>query len=236
MFLNNVFPTPDLQLRAALGQERYGSAGTITVARVSGEYSFTDTNVIGLLVSRESLLSPGDGRDPRTFNRIVSIGGIGPAFRVERLEGFVEAGLDQSRLRTAAGVEWYQDGNRRLFSYLHYEVPLKTGVRHWLVVRPNVYVESFPTKSSFYFSPQQHATVGTMVHFISAFPRWTFEFEVNPQLLRTDGLFGYGAHGVARTAMNLRRLRFEGDSFIFLDALTHYRFWHAGARVVIPFR
>ena len=234
VFIDGLFPVPQLELRGALGQERYNAANR-AIGRAEGRYWFSSTTVIGASINRETLLSARDGDDPREFNRIVDLAALGPDLGVSRLEGFLELRDQHDRsLRGSSGEEWYEDGNRRDFLYVHYQVPVKTDATSWIVIRPNVYTESFLTPGPFYFSPRSHLTVGTMFHAIFTHPRWTFEAEINPQILRTDGATGFGGHGLMSLNPRFGRVIAGGDAFIFYDDLVRYRNWRAGGHVSIP--
>lgn len=232
--IDHLFPVPQLELQASVGQELYGSS-RLTTAHGGGQYIFSDGVRVGGNLSRESLLSIRDGRDPREFNRIIDLAALGPAFEIHRVEGFLDtaAGADGS-VRVSAGRESFEDGNRRLFSYIHYQVPLMSGVRHWIALRPNAYLESFVTTVPAYFSPRQHLTLGTMLHGVFAFPRWSLETEVNPHLLRTDGNSGFGIHGVTSLTVHWGPVDVGGDAFIFYDGLAPYSHWRAAGRLTLP--
>jgi hypothetical protein len=236
VFVDSLFPVPQLELEGSLGQERYGT-DTRAIGRAAGRYSFSDATVIGLSVNRESLLSLHDGREPREFNRIIDLAGLGSGLGVSRLEGFLDLRDQNDRyLRGSGGEEWYEDGNRRSFLSVHYQVPLKADTTRWVVIRPNAYVETFSSSSQFYFSPRSHVTIGTMVHAVFTKPRWKLEAEVNPQILRTDGATGLGAHGLTSLTVRFGPVLVGGDAFVFYDDLVRYRNWRAGGRVTIPLR
>jgi Flp pilus assembly protein TadD len=236
VFVDSLFPVTQLELQGALGQERYG-AGNRAIGRAAGRYSFSDAAVIGLSVNRESLLSMHDSREPREFNRIIDLAGLGSDLGVSRLEGFLDLRDQNDRyLRGSGGEEWYEDGNRRSFLYVHYQVPVKADTTRWIVIRPNAYVETFRSSSRFYFSPRSHVTLGTMLHAVFTKPRWKLEAEVNPQILRTDGATGLGAHGLTSVTVRFGPVLVGGDAFVFYDDLVRYRNWRAGGRVSVPLR
>jgi Flp pilus assembly protein TadD len=232
--VDNLFPVPQLELQGALGQERY-DASDRAIGRAAARYWFSDAIVAGLSVNRESLLSGRDSSDPREFNRIIDLAGLGSDLGVSRLEGSLDLRDQGDRfVRGSGGEEWYEDGNSRRFLYLHYQVPVKTDTTSWIVIRPNAYVESFTSTSPFYFSPRSHVTLGMMVHSIFTHPRWTFESELNPQVLRTDGAAGFGAHGMMSLTVHFGPVRAGSDAFVFYDDLVRYRLWRAGLHVSIP--
>ena len=131
-------------------------------------------------------------------------------------------------------IERFQDTNSRTFAYLHHQIQFESSARAWTALRPTVFFETFQRKSSFYYSPQRHTTAGTMLHMFRRRDAWEVEWEVNPQLLFTDGAFGAGAHGLFNLTARVRGALLSGGAFLFWDGLEDHLEWRMGGRVSIP--
>jgi hypothetical protein len=149
--------------------------------------------------------------------------------------GLVEIpGRNNQLTRFEPGIEKFQDGNRRTFAYLHFEIPTANSPRNWTVIRPNVFFETFRDRQPGYFSPRRHLTLGTMWHTIRRYARWEVESEINPQLLLTDGAVGAGGHGVFNVAAKVGPTSLSGGAFIFWDGLEDHLQWRLAGRVGVP--
>jgi hypothetical protein len=73
-----------------------------------------------------------------------------------------------------------------------------------------------------------------MLHAIRRFARWHFETEINPQLLRTDGAFGAGGHGLLNLGARIGGVSATGGVFVFWDGLEDHLQWRVGGRVSVP--
>jgi tetratricopeptide (TPR) repeat protein len=231
----DLFPTPELTLDLAVGLDAYDRAADFVNWRASATYEPVSNRVLGLVASRHALLALNPRRELRQFNRVLDIDAIGPGFFAHGISGFADLMTRGSeRTRIELGWEGLQDGNARTFAYGHYQIPLTTGVRHWSVVRPNLFAEMFRDKRPFYYSPSSHLTLGTMYHLITQYPRWSFEFEMNPQLLYTEGVIGFGAHGLVNLDRRIRRVRVGAGTFVFYDGLENHVQWRVGGRITVP--
>lgn len=232
--LDHLFLKPELELNLGFALDRHDRANDLVTWSAAGTYHFLNGSALSLAAHRASLLPGSDRRDLRQFNRILDLGSLGPDFHVHGIGGFVNLFTrGNQRARFDAGIEDYQDRNLRLFSYIHYQIPVSTGLRRWTVLRPNVFLETFRHRNPFYFSPERHLAVGTMLHTILHAPRWTVELEFNPQVLRTDGAMGFGGHGLADLEVRLGRVSLGAGTFIFYDGLDDYLQWRAGGRVTV---
>lgn len=233
--LDRLFPTPAFELATSLGFDRYDHARDLATWRAAGIYHFTNDSAVGFSGGRESLLPAGTRAELRQFNRVLDVGALGPDFYFQGVRGFAEhvaAGERRARLET--GIDAAKDGNHRLFAYLHYQVPLATGARDWLALRPNLFFETFRDRMPFYFSPSRHLTVGTMLHAIRQRQRWNLELEINPQWLRTDGANSVGVHGLLNVGVKVHAVSIAGGTFIFYDGLEDYFQWRLGGIVSVP--
>ena len=234
--MSHVFPVPQLSLDLAAGVNRYDTAGERMTWQVTGLYSLADGTTIGVDAIRDAVL-PALGRsDMRQFNRVLDLRALGPAFESTTFRGLLEVTpfpTQQSHLE--GGAERFQDGNRRSFTYLHHQVPLASSARTWTALRPNLFFETFTRESPFYFSPRRHITAGTMLHMINRRNAWEIEWEINPQLLHTDGATGAGAHGLFNLGARIKGALLNGGAFVFWDGLEDHVQWRVGGRVSVPF-
>lgn len=237
--VDNWFPLPDLELAARTGFENYaGGGGHIVTGSVLARKHFDDTSALSIVGTRESLLTPHDEGEPRAWNRIIDLERLGPNFAVNGGRVALDKFLRESagdRLFVELGTQNYQDGNLRGTFYTHYQLPLDERPGSWTVVRPNAYVEAFkhPQRPA-YFSPEAHASVGTMLHTIQEHGRWRIEAEANPQMIVTDGSVGPGAHGLLDVSVQVGRARIGVAGFAFYDGNNDYWLARAMARVVVP--
>ena len=194
--LSQLFPTPELKIDLAVGLNQYDRATDVTW-QAGGLYYLGEAVTIGAEVSREALLAVNSRRELRQFSRVLDVETIGPGFHSDVFRGLLEFATPiNRRTRLDTGFERFQDGNRRTYVYLHYQVPTESSARAWTAIRPNVFFETFRDNRSPYFSPQRHVTIGSMLHTIRRFAGWEIESEINPQLLYTDGATGLGGHGL----------------------------------------
>ena len=220
--LGHVFPVPELELMLGAGFDQFDRAADLftwraqaTVYRLGGSFG-------GLSIARAPLL-PLTAGEMRQFNRVLDLGVIGPAFHLHALRGFIDhVSGDARRLRVEAGVDAFEDGNRRVSSYLHYQIPIASDARQWMALRPNLYFEAFRDTRAAYFSPGRHLTTGMMFHGIRRYPRWHVELELNPQWLRTAGRNGFGSHALIGAGANFGRLSLSAGAFVFYDGLEDY--------------
>jgi predicted Zn-dependent protease len=232
--IGNIFPVPELELTLGAGVDRYDRAGDLFTWRAQGIYYRRGGSLAGLSVAREALL-PLAGETLRQFNRALDIGLIGPAFHLHALRGFIDTITGEARrLRAEFGLDAFEDGNRRVSSYLHYQIPIASDARHWVALRPNLYFETFRDARAAYFSPDRHLTTGLMLHGIRRYPRWYAELELNPQWLRTSGADGFGVHALLGAGATLGRVSFSAGAFVFYDGLEDYLQRRVAGAITIP--
>lgn len=233
--LTQVFPAPSLELSGRVAFHQFDRGGDLLGWQGTATYHLTDDAEAGVSFSRQPLLPLAGPGPMRQFNRVLDIARVGPGFFSDAVRAFGEFISETAhRARIELGAERLQDGNRQAQAYLHYQIPVTLGVRRWTVIRPNAFFETFDTRQPGYFSPKRHLTVGTMLHTIRHYPHWDLEFEVNPQLLRTDGATGVGGHGLVNIQIVRERARFDLGTFVFYDGLEDHLQWRVGARVTIP--
>jgi hypothetical protein len=188
---------------------------------------------------RESLLAGHEDLDPRLFNRIIDLKAVTPSFAINGGRVFVDQALrpaERDRLWLSGGAENYQDGNLRGYFYGHYQLPLVQKPGEWLVVRPNAFVEAFKQSDvPSYFSPSSHATIGLGAHTVVEKGPWRVEGEVNPQMLVTNGVAGYGGYALIDASVDLGPATVGISGFGFFDSHDNYWLGRAMARVVVPF-
>jgi Flp pilus assembly protein TadD len=233
--LDRMFPIPDFSLALGIALSQY-DRGTQQVAwQANGMYYFANDTVIAMEFAREPLLPLRADQELRQFNRVLDLRATGPDAHIKALRGLLDlVARENRRVRVETGLEKLHDGNRRAFSYVHYQIPVQTDTRRWTAIRPNVFFETFRENPSAYYSPQQHFTLGTMLHAIRRYGRWNLESEVNPQLLHTDGATGFGGHALMNIGARLGGASLAGGAFIFWDGLEHHLQWRLGGRVSIP--
>ncbi len=236
---DNWFPRPDLELAARAGFENYaGGGGNVVTGSVMARKHFDDTSALSLVGTRESLLTPHDAGEPRAWNRIIDLERLGPSFAVNggrvALDKFLRERAGD-RLFVELGAQNYQDGNLRGTFYAHYQLPLDERPGSWTVLRPNAYFEGFkhPGRPA-YFSPETHASVGTMLHTIQEHGRWRIEAEANPQMIVSNGDVAPGAHALLDVSVEVGRARVGVAGFAFYDGNSDYWLARAMARVVVP--
>jgi hypothetical protein len=220
--VGHIFPIPELELMLGAGLDQFNRAADLFTWRAQATFYRLGGSLGGLSAAREPLL-PLAGDTTRQFNRVLDIAAIGPAFHLHALRGYIDhVSGDARRLRVEAGVDAFEDGNRRVSSYLHYQVPIGSDARQWVAIRPNLYFEAFRDTRAAYFSPDRHLTAGMMFHGIRRNPRWHVELELNPQWLRTSGNNGFGAHGLIGGGATLGRVSLSAGAFVFYDGLEDY--------------
>ena len=233
--LGQLFPTPALELQFGAGLDRYSRAADLVAWQATGTYHLTGGSMLGGSAGRESLLPTGHTPELRQFNPVRDITSLGPGFWIQGARVFFDGITDGNyRTRAEAALESLQDGNRRLSSYVHLQLPLRNSVSHWATIRPNLFVESFRDTRAPYFSPRMHWTLGTMWHSIRRYQRAQVELEVNPQWLHTDGNNGFGLHGLFHVEVKLGRVTVMGGTFVFYDSLERYVQGRFNGRVIIP--
>lgn len=235
MRVSHLFPVPELSLDLSMGMNNYDRAPARMTWQVTGMYALSDTASVGIDAVRDAVL-PAMGRsDLRQFNRVLDLRALGPSFQSTTFRGLLQVSpLPLQQAHVEAGAERFQDGNRRTFAYVHHQFPLQSSARAWTAFRPNMFFETFRRESPFYFSPRRHITAGTMLHMILRNDIWEAEWELNPQLLRTDGETGMGAHGLFNLSARVRRALIGGGAFVFWDGLEDHIQWRVGGRVTIP--
>ncbi len=220
--VGHLFPIPALELTLGAGLHQFDGAADLLTWRAQASFYRLDGSAGGLSLAREPLL-PLAGDTVRQFNRALDIAAIGPAFHLHALRGYIDRAFgDARRFRVEAGVDAFEDGNRRVSSYLHYEIPVVSDARQWVAIRPNLYFEAFREGSAAYYSPDHHFTTGMMLHALRRHPRWHLELEVNPQWLRTTGNNAFGAHGLIAGGATFGRVSLSGGAFVFYDGLEDY--------------
>jgi len=220
--VGHVFPVPEVELTLGAGVDQFDRAADLLTWRAQATFYRPGGSVGGLSIAREPLL-PLAGDTLRQFNRVLDMAAIGPAFHLHALRGYIDhVSGDARRFRVEAGVDAFEDGNRRVSSYLHYQIPIASGARQWMAIRPNLYFEAFRDGRAGYFSPDHHLTTGLMIHGMRRYPRWHVELELNPQWLRTAGANGFGAHGVLGAGATLGRVSLSAGAFVFYDGLEDY--------------
>jgi tetratricopeptide (TPR) repeat protein len=234
--MSHLFPVPELSLDLSAGVNHYDAVRNRMTWQVTGLYSLTDGTTVGVDAIRDAVL-PALGRsDVRQFNRVLDLRALGPAFQSTTFRGLLEVSpLPTQQSRIEGGVERFEDGNRRSFTYLHHQVPLASSARAWTAIRPNLFFETFKGESAFYFSPRRHITAGTMLHMINRRDAWEVEWEINPQLLYTDGATGAGAHGLFNLGARIKGALLTGGAFVFWDGLEDHVQWRIGGQVSVPF-
>jgi hypothetical protein len=233
--VSQLFPTPELALDLSIGLNQYDRAPDRTTWSAAAVYHFADTSTVGFDAGREALLAVSSRRELRQFSRVLDIEAIGPGFYSDAWRGGVElAARGDQRARAETGLEKFEDGNRRTFLYLHYQVPTASSARTWTAIRPNVFFETFRDRRPYYFSPRRHVTLGTMFHTIRRNGRWEIESEINPQLLHTDGSLGVGGHGLLNVGARVKGASLSGGAFIFWDGLEDHLQWRLGGRIRVP--
>lgn len=231
--VGHVFPAPELELMFAAGLDQFDRAADLFTWRAQATFYRRGGSLGGLSFAREPLLPLG-GDTVRQFNRALDVAAIGPAFHLHALRGYVDyISGDARRFRVEAGVDAFEDGNRRVSSYLHYQIPIVSDARHWVAIRPNLYFEAFRDTRTAYFSPDRHVTTGMMLHAIRRYPRWHVELELNPQWLRTSGTDSIGAHGLLGGGATFGRVSFSGGAFVFYDGLEDYLQRRMTARISV---
>jgi hypothetical protein len=234
--LSQVFPTPELELGGRLAIEEFSRASRLISWAATANYSWSDERSMGFVASREPLLPFNPPPSLRQFNRVLDVGALGPGFYVDSLRALADARVGGNPAHVESGAGRFADGNRHLFAYAHYQLPLSTASGRWTVLRPNLFVESFSNKQPFYFSPSRHTTLGAMLHTIRDYQHWNLEVEVNPQLLYTEGRSAFGGHGLVNLVFKSHGTTMAAGTFVFYDSLEDYLQWRLGGRVSVPLK
>jgi tetratricopeptide (TPR) repeat protein len=224
--------TPSLAIDAMLGTETYERAGTLAIGRAGVTKSFRNTSSAGVRVSRDSMWSDHDPRDPRQFNRVLDLAGLGPAFHRQGISAFVDhhdAPLRQSFIEV--GVEAFQDDNTHPYVYGHRQFVLQDRPGAWTALRPNVYWEHFSRPSPLYFSPRQFFSIGNMLHVVRGRGPWRLETEVNPRLTIFDSRSGFAINGLLDASREIGRTSVGGGAFVLYDDRSNYWAWRLAAQV-----
>ena len=183
-------------------------------------------------VHRDSLWSDQDRRDPRQFNRILDLAGLGPAFHVTGASAFVDRVVGPTQaVRVEAAGDRFQDGNSRTSVYGHYQFVTANKPGQWTALRPNVYWERYEDKSPLYFSPKAFVSVGNMWHTIREHPGWRVEAELNPKATWYDRRAGFAMHGLLDATRAVGPATIGGGGFVLYDQRSDYWAWRLAAHV-----
>lgn len=235
-----LFLTPEWALDGGVGFiNSSAGGGDIVTGNVAVRRYFAGGSVLGLTGYREPLLGGHEDMDPRLWNRIIDLAALGPSFAINGGKAYGDWLVSEERrdrVWAQLGAENYQDGNLRGIFYAHYQLPLRNGPESWTVVRPNAFVEAFKDANQpDYFSPETHATLGVAGHTVQRRGRFTFEAELNPQLLVTDGNAGFGVHGLVEASVQLGPANVGISGFAFYDSQDAYWLARAMAHVEVVF-
>lgn len=242
LLLGEVFVTPAFGLVGRINVEAYHEQDdTLLGGRLEARYHLNDGSTIGAWGSRESFWTDQDGRDPRTYNRLVDLSQLRSRdFHMDRAGAYADLRLDQrSSVYVEGGGDHYEDDNHRAWGYAQYQTEvLDSGPGRWTALQPNVYAEFTDRRDPAYFSPAHHVSLGAGLHTIRDFQRaygtWTLEAEVNPQGLLTDDRAGVGAHGALDVSLH------RGDWVVGLGGFGYadtqeYWLWRALLRLGYTF-
>ena len=218
----DAFVAPALTLGLEAGAERY-DRGSLFVGRGAATFTHEDTSLVTVEVQRGTFWSAHDRRNPREFNRVVDLAGLGPGMRVTRLQGTTDTVLAPGRrLRAEGGADRYGDGNVRGFAYGHYEMVTTARQGRWTAFAPNLYWESYRRDSPLYFSPSSYVALGGLLHTIRSTPGWRVELEANPTATWYRSDLGFALHGVVDAARTWERATLGAGAFFFYDQRQQY--------------
>lgn len=198
--------------------------GYVLGGKLGLKYVFDNESEAGAEVKRESLWSEHDKFDTRLFNRITDMTRLAPDMAVDKARLFTNiVTFPEQQFRAEGGLDSLEDGNLRKWGYAHYQLPFPWSKdKHWMVVRPNFYVESCDEQKPGYFSPNYHITTGLMFHTIQEFESFVLEAEANPQLLWTKddtktGQTQEGIHGLLNIAYKYKGFQVGVGGFVYAD-------------------
>jgi len=193
-----------------------------------------DTSFVSAEVERRTFWSPHDRRDPREFNRVIDLAGLGPDMRVTQFRGAADTVVGAGRrLRLEGGAERYGDGNTRGFAYGHYEMMTTAAQGRWSAIAPNLYWESYRRDSANYFSPSQFVALGGLLHTIRSTPAWRLELEANPTATWYQSSLGFTVHGVVDASRTWGRTALGAGAFVFYDQRANYASYRLVAQFAI---
>lgn len=198
--------------------------GYVLGGKIGVKYIFDNESELGAEAKRESMWAEHDKFDTRLFNRITDMTRMAPDMAVNKARLYTNiVTFPEQQFHVEGGLDSMEDGNIRKWAYSHYQLPLPwSHDQHWMVVRPNFYVESCDQQKSGYFSPNYHITTGVMLHTIQEFAPFVVEAEVNPQLLWTKdntkkGNTQEGIHGLLNLAYKYKDFRIGIGGFVYTD-------------------
>lgn len=225
----NQLSDEDVSVRDASGNTKLYSRtplyrGYVVGGKLGAKYIFDNESEVGVEAKRESMWSEHDRFDTRVFNRITDMTKMASDMAVNRVRAYSNiVTFPENQLHLEGGYDSMEDGNQRKWGYAHYQLPFPWSYdKHWMVLRPNLYVESCDEQKDGYFSPEYHITMGLMVHTIQEFKHIDIEAEVNPQLLWTKdktkkGDTQEGIHGLLNIAYKYENFRIGVGGFAYSD-------------------
>jgi len=220
--IGDVFVTPALTLGLDAGAERY-ERGSLFVGRGTVTFLREDTSFVSLDAHRETFWTAHDDRNPREFNRVIDLAGLGPDMPVTGVKGTANTVLAPNRrMLVEGGADRYGDDNTRGFVYGQYELVTMARQDRWMAFAPNLYWESYRRESPFYFSPSSYVALGGLWHTIRSTPAWRVEFEANPAATWVRSDLGFALHGVVDVARTWGRATLGGGVFYFYDQRARY--------------
>lgn len=191
---------------------------------------------VGVFASRDSFWTRHDSRDPRQYPRLTDLSRVEPDFRLDTIEAFLtDVPLLENQLKLQAGLEDYDDDNRRTYAYAHYQLPfLSNTPDRWMELRPNLYYESYRDETNAYYSADWHVSVGLAAHTVRTAGRGRLEAEIGPIMIFRDREGKeedeYGIHGVLDLSRKFARAEAGVGGFVYAET-DDYWLWRVSARL-----
>jgi len=236
--------TPQLSLNGRYTYEGF-DIGDVSGGEVGLMFKDEGNSKYQILARRESFWTKHDNRSPRQYPRLVDLSFIPQDFTMDTIRGVIDwIPTYEQEIHLDASFSEFEDDNELFNFYMHYQIPLPWGGTpdRWLVLRPNVYYESFSEESDGYYSPGYHWTLGLGGHMVRKYEGGSvFELEVVPLWIsREDNIPGsddeyeFGIQGTADLTFPIGRFDLGVGAFGYYET-DEYWLWRVAGKLMYNF-
>jgi hypothetical protein len=236
--------TPQLSLNGRYTYEEF-DVGEVSGGEVGLMFKDEGNSKYKILARRESFWTTHDTRTPRQYLRLFDLSLIPQDFSIDTVKGVIDwVTTYEQEFHLEASFSDFEDDNELFTFYMHYQIPLPWGGTpdRWLVLRPNVYYESFSDEVAGYYSPEYHTTLGLGAHMVRKYaggkvfelevvPLWVFRQEDIPG---KDDEYEFGVQGIADLIVPIGRFDFGIGAFGVYET-DEYWLWRVSGKLMYNF-